>query len=293
MKNLLVSCAVSLFLFAVISSGANNAYGQEKTGPRVCTDVPGQTSDTHRFRLGETIEIPLRGENVPASVADCDPVELKVYWSNGRNNGSMFNITILDDRNTPIHSRQIAAFFPGVVEFPLSSFDTRPAIGSALAMVSVPTKVTIEAVYPYAPPATLSYRVTRVARERAAGAGGTSGRIEEVGGHGNEIVSIHNATRLIGSSRVPLVQIELATSRPFPVKDVPLQLQIGTKVFVDELTGSFTGRKLTLSLTPEMFAELKDGDEVSAFFGKSDGKELAEGNVWNFGKLEKGRRREQ
>jgi hypothetical protein len=45
--------------------------------------------------LGETIEISLRGDGVPASVADCEPVALELHWSNGRNNGSNFNVTFL------------------------------------------------------------------------------------------------------------------------------------------------------------------------------------------------------
>jgi hypothetical protein len=84
--------------------------------------------------------------------------------------------------------------------------------------------------------------------------------------------------------------MELKTSRPFPAREVPLQLQIGKKIFIDELSGDYTGRKLTLSLTPEMFAELKDGDEIVAFFSKPDGNASADHDVWNFGKLRKGRR---
>jgi len=241
--------------------------------------------------VGETIEIALRGEGAPASVADCEPVELKLNWTNGRNNGSMFNVTFLDDHNNLIYARQIPGFLPGVVQFPLSAFDTQPGNGASLAMVSVPAVVTIQAVEPFAAPASLSYKVTRVARDTASG--GRSRRDDEDSRHGNGVVSIHNATRLIGSSRLSLVQIELKTSRPFPVRDVPLQLQIGKKVFSDELNGDFTGRKLTLSLTPEMFAELRDGDEVVAFFAKPDGKGLTDGDVWNFGKLDKSRRQEQ
>jgi len=241
--------------------------------------------------VGETIEIALRGEGAPASVADCEPVELKLNWTNGRNNGSMFNVTFLDDHNNLIYARQIPGFLPGVVQFPLSAFDTQPGNGASLAMVSVPAVVTIQAVEPFAAPASLSYKVTRVARDTASG--GRSRRADEDSRHGHGVVSIHNATRLIGSSRLSLVQIELKTSRPFPVRDVPLQLQIGKKVFSDELNGDFTGRKLTLSLTPEMFAELRDGDEVVAFFAKPDGKGLTDGDVWNFGKLDKSRRQEQ
>jgi hypothetical protein len=311
-KNLLVPLAVSLLFLGPATSGRmGNAYGQEKAGPQlpphvsrprgdpgVCADLPGQTSGTHRFRVGETIEIPLRGDGVPASVADCEPVELKLYWANGRNNGSMFNVTFLDDHNIPIYTRQIPGFLPGVLQFPLSSFDTQPGNGSSLAMISVPTTVTIQAVQPFAAPATLSYTVTRVARvsrpgERREEGNGvrdereTREKGEPESRKGNEIVSIHNAVRLIGASRLPVVQIELKTSRPFPVRDVPLQLRIGKRVFIDELSGEYTGRKLTLSLTPEMFAELKDGDEIVAFFSKPDGNEFAEEDVWHFGKLDK------
>ena len=103
----------------------------------------------------------------------------------------------------------------------------------------------------------------------------------------NEIVNIHDSVRLIGATRLSLVQIELKTTRPFPVKDVPLQLQIGERVFVDELSGDYTGRKLTLSLTPQMFAELNDDDDIVAFFGKTSSIESVEGEVWRFGKLRK------
>ena len=307
-KYLLVPLAVPLLFLT-------NVYGQKKVegqipphaGPTrgglgVCADQLGQTvvaqGGTYKFRqLGETIEIPLRGDGVPASVADCEPVALELHWSNGRNNGSNFTVTFLDGDNRPIFVKQITAFMSGVIQFPLSSFDTQPAYGSSLGMVSVPTTVTIQAVRPFAAPANLSYSVTGVGRasrqrdkneEREKGAAAEAQKGQESRA-GNEIVSIHNAVRLIGASRLPVVQIELKTSRPFPVRDVPLQLQIGKRVFVEELSGEYTGRKLTLSLTPEMFAELKDGDEIVAFFSKP----FADGNVWNFGKLSKSRKQEE
>ncbi len=312
-KNLLVPLAVSLlFLGPATSARMGTAYGQEKAGPQlpphtsrprgdpgVCADLPGQTSATHRFqRLGETIEIPIRGHSVPASVADCEPVALELHWANGRNNGSNFNVTFLDGNNRPVYAKQISAFLTGVFQFPLSSFDAQPVYDSSLALISVPTTVTIQAVSPFAAPASLSYSVTRVARVSRPGKKGEEGngvrderetreKGEPERRKGNEIVSIHNAVRLIGASRLPVVQIELKTSRPFPVRDVPLQLRIGKRVFIDELSGDYTGRKLTLNLTPEMFAELKDGDEIVAFFSKPDGNEFAEGDVWHFGKLDK------
>lgn len=305
-KNLLLPLAVSLLFLG-------NAYGQEKAegqllphagrprgDPGACADGPGQALDTHgathRFRhVGEKIEIPIRGDSVPASAADCEPVALELHWANGRNNGSNFNVTFLDGNNRPVYARQISAFLTGVLHFPLSSFDAQPVYGSSLVMISVPTVVTIQAVPPFAAPASLSYTVTRVARaskqrdkkEVREKGEAAEAQIGEEGRQGNEIVSIHNAVRLIGASRLPVVQIELKTSRPFPVRDVPLQLQIGKKVFIDELSGEYTGRRLTLSLSPEMFSELKDGDEIVAFFSKPDRNGFAEGDVWYFGKLVK------
>ncbi|MEP6911945.1 MAG: hypothetical protein ABI923_04275 [bacterium] len=305
-KYLLVPLAVSLLFLSSV-------YAQERAGgqlsPRAghpreetdaCADRSGQSSATHQFRqMGETIEIPLRGDSVPTNLADCEPVALDLHWINGRNNGSNFNVTFLDGNNRPIYAKHITAFMTGVLQFPLSSFDAQPMLGSSLEMISIPITVTIQAVRPFAAPANLSYRVTRVPRsptrrddneERQKGETAEAQNAEDSrAGHSkdagpNEIVSIHNAVRLIGSSRLPVVQIELKTSRPFPVKDVPLQLQIGKKVFVDELSGDYTGRKLTLSLTPEMFAELKHGDEIVAFFTQPDQKE---GDVWRFGKLNK------
>jgi hypothetical protein len=279
-KNLLLPLAVSLLFLAT-------AYGQEKAESPLCADLPGLTSGIHRFRyVGETIEIPIRGDGVPASVADCEPLALEVRWANGRNNGSNFTVSFLDGNKRPIYTKYLSGFMAGVVQYPLSSFD-QPMYGSSLTMISVPSTVTIQAGEPVAAPASLSYTVTRVARPSKKKEERKKGEAEEDTRQGNEIVSVHNAVRLIGASRLPLVQMELKTSRPFPVRDMPLQLQIGKKVFIDELSGDYTGRKLTLSLTPEMFAELKDGDDIVAFFSKPDGNGSADQDVWNFGKLSK------
>jgi len=268
------------------------AYGQEKLGLRACPDLPGVTSATHRFqRLGETIEFPIRGDSLPPGRENCEAIALSLHWSNGRNNGSIFNVIFLDDSDRPIFAKQISGFLSGVSEFPLASFELQRVSGSSLGVISVPTRITIQAVRPFAPPATVSYRVIRVPRASGQAAEGnrnsvepekTASRKEAEGG--NEIVSIHNAVRLIGATRLSLIQIELKTDRPFPASEVPLRLQIGKRVFSDELSGDYTGRKLTLSLTPQLFAELNEGDEIIAFFDKPHGDGE---HSWNFGKLRK------
>jgi hypothetical protein len=281
----IVFFALSLLLPTVVS-------GQATLEPRGCADLPGLTSATHKFqRLGETIEIVIRGESLPASLANCEPEALSLHWSNGRNNGSNFNVTFLDDNDRPIYAKQISAFQSGVSEFPLSTFDARRVYGSSLAMIAVPTRITIQAVSPFAAPVTLSYHVISVDRARRKDEDGNRAADakqpaanQKADERGNEVVSIHTAVRLIGATRLLLVQIELKTDRPFPVSDKPLQLQIGKRVFSDELSGEYTGRKLTLTLTPELFAALNEGDEIVAFFGNSD---YTGANVWNFGKLRK------
>ncbi len=104
---------------------------------------------------------------------------------------------------------------------------------------------------------------------------------------GNEVVAIKNSARVIGGRRQPLVQMQLRTSRPFPARDSALHLQVGRRLFVDELAGDFTGRTLTLTLTPEMFAELSDGAAIMAYYGKPDGSGSAGNDVWYFGRLNK------
>ncbi|MFN2511235.1 MAG: hypothetical protein ABR568_07295 [Pyrinomonadaceae bacterium] len=107
---------------------------------------------------------------------------------------------------------------------------------------------------------------------------------------GNDVVGIRSAVRVIGATRMPLVQIELRTNRPFPPRDSALRLQIGKRFFLNELTGDPNGRTLTLTLTREMFAELKQGEEVVAFFDLPDRSGFAGRDVWHFGRLDKGSR---
>jgi len=110
------------------------------------------------------------------------------------------------------------------------------------------------------------------------------------GEEGNEVVGIGRGVRVIGTTRMPLVQIELRTNRPFPPRDSALQLQIGKRFFLNELTGDHTGRTLTLTLTQEMFGELQQGAEIVAFFDKPDRSGFAGRDVWHFGRLDKARK---
>lgn len=104
---------------------------------------------------------------------------------------------------------------------------------------------------------------------------------------GNVIVAIKNSARVIGGRRQSLVQIQLRTSRPFPARDSDLRLQVGRRLFGDELSGDFAGRTLTLTLTPEIFAELSDGAAIMAFYGQPDGSGSSGNDVWYFGRLNK------
>jgi hypothetical protein len=124
-----------------------------------CPDPVPQTFGSHSFRLqGESFEIPI-------SLADCQPVALELRWSNGRNNGSNFNVTFLDADNQPIYTKELSAFLTGNFQFPFTTLETQPWLraGSTMLVASIPTTVTIQAVRPFAFPATISYRVTRVA----------------------------------------------------------------------------------------------------------------------------------
>jgi hypothetical protein len=104
---------------------------------------------------------------------------------------------------------------------------------------------------------------------------------------GNTIVGIHSALRIVGSSRQPIIQIEMRTERPFPVRNAALQLQIGKQFFLNELGGDPSGHGLTVSLTPKAFAELKDGAEVIAFYNSPDRSGAFAKEIWYFGRLNK------
>ncbi len=152
--------------------------GAPGTKAQTCPESPPQTSGSHSFRQqGESFDIPI-------SVGDCQPVALELRWSNGRNNGSNFHVTFLDSDNQAIYTKEISGFLTGSFQFPFATLEPRPSLAS-LSLISVPVKVTIEAVRPFAFPATISYRVTRVAthpfenRERGTSNSGKMGNSKE------------------------------------------------------------------------------------------------------------------
>ena len=139
-----------LLWFAIFFTVAVSAWAQ------TCPDPPPQTSGSHSFRQqGESFDIPI-------SMADCQAVMLELRWANGRNNGSNFHVTFLDGDNQAIYTKEISGFLNGSFQFPFATLEPRASLGS-LSIISVPVKVTIEAVRPFAFPAAISYRITRVA----------------------------------------------------------------------------------------------------------------------------------
>lgn len=395
---------------AVCLVSLDSIYAQE------CPNPAPDSSGSHSFlRVGETFDIPL-------SLADCQSIALDLRWSNGRDNGSVFNLTFFDSKNRVLYSKRIAAFLSGAFEFSLSPIESLASPNNGSVMPT-PTRVTIQAGPPFGLPATLSYTVARVNRHprtklkgidanltttlqtapgklifdsptyaltevpfdepreleirgkkktverafRIAIKGADSNadirqmmtkgieliwiddaplpafqRTAEVGAllydasllkegaevsvsnedgsemyslperirnlsnvpgrtskfktkdeaeeaeEGNVVVSIRRADRVSGTTRLPLVQIQFRTDRPFSVKDNALRMQIGRRFFLNEVSGDHTGRVLTLTLMPEMFDELKDGAEIVAFFNRPNRSGYAGEDVWYFGKLNKG-----
>jgi len=113
-----------------------------------------------------------------------------------------------------------------------------------------------------------------------------SAKIEPIVEGGNSIVGIHSALRIIGSVRQPLIQIEMRTERGFPIRNAALQLQIGKRFFLNELGVDPDGKTLRVSLSPQVFAELKDGAEVLAGF-TFDRSGAHSTEIWYFGRLNK------
>ncbi|MEP6820037.1 MAG: hypothetical protein ABJA18_10925 [bacterium] len=117
---------------------------------------------SYKFRWqGESFEIPINGD-------DCQAVALELRWSNGRNNGSNFQVTFLDNDNQSIYTKELSGFLTGNFRFDLAAMEPQPWPGSRsmTSVVSVPARVVIQTVRPFAFPANLSYTITRAAGQR-------------------------------------------------------------------------------------------------------------------------------
>jgi hypothetical protein len=110
-----------------------------------------------------------------------------------------------------------------------------------------------------------------------------SAKIEPIVEEGNSIVGIHSLLRITGSVRRPMIQIELRTGRPFPIRNAGLEVQIGKAFFMAGGAGPSGG----VFLTPEQFAQLKDGAEVIAFYNSPDRSGASAKEIWYFGRLNK------
>jgi hypothetical protein len=104
---------------------------------------------------------------------------------------------------------------------------------------------------------------------------------------GNSIVAIRSTLRIIGTQRERLIEIQMRTDRGFPTRNAALQLQIGKRFFLHELGADTSGHVLTLSLPPNVFASLKDGAEVIAFYNSPNRSGAFATEIWYFGRLNK------
>ncbi len=111
----------------------------------------------------------------------------------------------------------------------------------------------------------------------------------------NNKMRIRSVLRITKSSRQPLIEVEVYSSRAFPALDAAVVLLVGEQVFQGAGYRD-KGHVLIFTLTPEKFAKTKTGDEVIVTFQGADPKKVREEDsgggkeqrwVWKFGKLDK------
>jgi hypothetical protein len=83
------------------------------------------------------------------------------------------------------------------------------------------------------------------------------------------------------SSRRPVIQIDLCSIRSLNEGNSGFHLQIGSRGFGNCRYGDTSGHEVFCTITPEEFAQMKDGDEVILTGGQS--------GISAFGKLDKGK----
>jgi len=95
-----------------------------------------------------------------------------------------------------------------------------------------------------------------------------------------------NTIRSIESVAGQRIEIEVHSTREFPVRDEIVILRVGTQEFTlsrSPADGSL--HTLIFRLTPAEWAGTKTGDAVLLYFGQDDPKDTA--NRWVFGSLDK------
>lgn len=82
------------------------------------------------------------------------------------------------------------------------------------------------------------------------------------------------------------VEIEVHSTKPFPVRALPPVLKIGDKRFrMSRPPKDGSLHTLVFSLNASEFAQLHDGDPVVVLYGAAE----SPGERWNFGRLDKSR----
>ena len=96
--------------------------------------------------------------------------------------------------------------------------------------------------------------------------------------------TLRSALRIMGSVRQPLVEIELRTSRAFPILNAAYGVQIGKRFF----PAGASGHTAEISLTVKEFAQLRDGERIAISTSWVNYGALGTG-AWYFGRLDKSR----
>ena len=106
----------------------------------------------------------------------------------------------------------------------------------------------------------------------------------------NVVKSIRTVVAAAGSTSAPTIEVELNSSREFPIRDEVVILRIGTRdIFRSRTPSDGSLNTLIFMLTADEFAQIADGADMSVRYGKDlrGGRAAVRNPRWNFGKLNK------
>ena len=83
------------------------------------------------------------------------------------------------------------------------------------------------------------------------------------------------------------MQIEMRTARALPTRNARLEVQVGKQFFINQVAADTSRHSLTLNLSPDQFASLKDGADVVAFYISPNRSSTFANKIWYFGRLKK------